>query len=427
MKLTHNLSLIALLVGYTATPALARDMVVALSPHVAASEQMDRIKIIAGHLLDTIQHGETAHVIDGHSLQLIGSFVVPDGEAYHNPRARISANRSFFADLKAFAESSEVTSDQPEQLDLPGLLRHVGDYFPASGTTDMIVFGSPIHDDARQPSLSMVRAAVPNDGHVGAAPAVSPYGVEGRDQKMEGYRILMILPDMDWSIRAEHAAAVQRYVSLSVTQQGGELIAFTPDVASALRVAGSDDAGLDQAPFAPTEKLEMISFAPDAAELPVIYARELTAEVPTARTLAFAERVEVGLSWDCDCDIDIFARPHAGAEVIYFGDPSTAEGRLFKDFLTSPSATNGFETIAFSEPVDLNKLRLAANFYAGSAIDGVTGEVRIAIGERTWAQSFKIEASTGNGSEGAAEALASGSAPNDGWVIIDPAAVVLRR
>ena len=92
---------------------------------------------------------------------------------------------------------------------------------------------------------------------------------------------------------------------------------------------------------------------------------------------------------------------------------------MFKDFENSP--TTGFETVKLrGGAFALSQMRLAVNFYSGSVQAKVSGELRIAIGDRVWAKSFEIGARTGDRGAGAERAIADGEVPNSAWIILDP-------
>ena len=103
--------------------------------------------------------------------------------------------------------------------------------------------------------------------------------------------------------------------------------------------------------------------------------------------------------------------------MIFYSNADTSEGRLFKDYTSSP---DGFETVALNGVVDLSQLQLAVNFYGGRNPGGIAGELRIAIGSQVWAQPFQIPATSGNGGQGAEQALVQMKLPNDAWVLFEP-------
>jgi hypothetical protein len=368
-------------------------------------------------------------VIDGWNKRLIATFSVPDNPAYKNPRAKLKANRAALRDLMEFAKP-EGGGAPAGALDLPGTLRFVGSSYPATTPRDLIIIGMPLHQDPRSPSSDMTGGAVPNNDHVAASRASSSFGAADEKGRLGNYSLHFGAPNGDWVITERHAYAVEQYLALSVTLRGGKLMTFANNPATPFEnAAAGTSLPIGGHEAALSGKLEMVTFAPEDTPLGSIYEREVTRERPSAATLRRAEQVEIGIRWDqCPvCDLDLMARPDPNAAVISYQNPVSTEGRLFKDFLRSP-AQNGFETIAFRVPVDLTKLQLAVNLYNGSpGKSGVTGEIRIAIGPRTWAGNFTIPADRGNGGAGRATTIKNGKPANEAWVVIDPLAITGRR
>ena len=109
------------------------------------------------------------------------------------------------------------------------------------------------------------------------------------------------------------------------------------------------------------------------------------------------------------------------AEVRYFGQTLTDEGVFYKDFVNSPQTRGGFETVVFKAPVDLTQTLIAINWYGGKATaQTVKGEIRLAIGDKTYALPFKLNGQKGNAGTGRDMTLRTGSPANQNWLVIDP-------
>lgn len=405
------------------TLAFARDTVIGLSPNQAPEALQAQIERAVMHLAQTLEPGETGLFFDAANGQLLGSFEVPAGVAYANARARINANREGLQNLKRFIDDAEAVPGRMEALDLPGFFRLVRQAYPAPDGADMIVLGSPIALMPHAPSLSMQGGRVPNDGHVAADISASPFGTGGLPGTLEGYDLYFAVTSTDWAVSPAHAYQVERLWAISAEAHGAHMAYFGGDLNTLFRLAGWDAPDQSHAtPLAPTEKLEMLVFAPDTGTQPVLYAaapEETPVPEPMWRT---AREVSIGISWDVEgIDLDLYVRPTPAAQVIYFGNAETPEGRLFKDFRNSP---DGFETVALSGTFDLSQLQMAVNFYGGRRPGGIAGELRIAIGDQVWAHRFHIPAARGNRSEGAEQALVQHELPNDAWVLIDPVQVL---
>ncbi|MEM7529675.1 MAG: hypothetical protein AAF416_18735 [Pseudomonadota bacterium] len=432
MTRTDILSIVtAAALSLTAETAHARNGVIALAKQETTEQQLASAREIARYLAQTVEPGESMHLLDAKDGRIIATFSVPDRAAYANPKAKLSANRAAMQALLTFAEQPAASVEEIGRADYPSLLRVVGTRYPTDDEADLIIVADPRQHDPRRPSLSMVvRDQVPNYGHVMATRAHSDYGLAGLEGWLEGYAIHYGGLGTDWAVTAQHAHFVEHYVAVSAAHVGAALATFEGDLATLLAQAATGrPMPADQPVLQPTDKLEMIQFYAEGAALASIYDRPLTTSPAHAAELRRAEEVEVGIRWDnCDaCDLDLYARPSVHAPVIFYGNAETREGLLQKDFRHSPALTRGYETIAFHGPVDLAALRLGISFYAGSASGGPTGEIRVAIGARTWEARFHIPATEGNGGTGREAAMETGRAPNAAWVMIDPVAVVTGR
>ena len=99
----------------------------------------------------------------------------------------------------------------------------------------------------------------------------------------------------------------------------------------------------------------------------------LTNTTPTASGPAPARgRVKIGVRWgdndpaarDIDLDLYVLARP--GVKELSYRRMRTPEGWLYKDWLTSPSVANGFETVELTGETDLRQLGVAVNSTLGT-------------------------------------------------------------
>lgn len=402
-------------------PAQANDLIIGLTPYAASPEQakeraVDTLQFLAGQ----IEPGESAQILDAYNVRSICTFSVPDRKAYRHEKNKLTVNAPCVRALLGAAQSAKQSAPVPDAVRLPDTLRFIGENYPAQTATDILIVGSPLYDDPREPSVSMAYGHVPGDGHLNAARGASPYSAssEGLYANM---RVHLVATDAAWAINLEHAHFVKRLWALYVERQGGSLVTFTSDASAAFnRIASHAEAPPHDYNLAATTKLEMIPIRRDAGARTPIHQRALAQVPPAVTELRAASNVEIGITWDCTaCDLDLYARPWRGAEVIYFNKTHTAEAQMFKDYRSSPEINNGLETIEFVVPLDLQKLLVAVNLYEGSPPDGIVhGEVRISIGERTWAAPFIIEAKAGTRTEGATEIFA-GSPSEPGWTVID--------
>lgn len=427
MKAIFKTAVAAIALSFSTTALEARDLIVGLTPYAASPEEARTQSVrLLQFLTAEVQPGERARVIDAWRTTSICEFAVPDKPAYRNEKAKLTVNAPCVAALMKRAENAAQSSPVPYAVKLPDFLRFVGENFPAQAETDVLIVGSPLFDDSREPSTSMAFGHVPGDGHLNAANGVSPYSARN-SSLLANRRIHLLAPAANWAINREHEYQVRRLWTLFAEKQGGSLVSFASDPETVYgRIRSGAESPTHDFRLASATKLEMIPVRRDSAGRTPIHQRALAQTPPAATELRAASNLEIGITWDCvRCDVDLYARPWRGAEVLHWNHTNTAEGQFFKDFQTSPESSNGLETIEFIVPVDLDKLFVALNLYEGVPPGGVIrGELRIALGDRTWAAPFTLETSSGNRGAGGSELFAVNGPSRPGWLVIDPRLVV---
>ncbi|MGB0659558.1 MAG: hypothetical protein ACPGNV_05200 [Mangrovicoccus sp.] len=414
----------AAMVALAVAPAFARDLVIAI-PDTLAQPQKQEVTMDAVRLvLDVVGPGEEARFVNASTGHVVAHFTVPDDPRYANPRTKVTTNAQAMQGIKNFMESTG--DDDTGQINIPATLNAIAAKLPARGDASLILIADPRSRDPLAPSLDMIAGAVPGDGHIAANLSRSPFGTVGASGALDGYDVYLALPSSTWAVSNAHAHGVERLWRLWVTERGGSFQMMSDDLHTVFALAGQK--GTDQpvsAPLVPTGKLEMIQFQPDTGQALDLYAAPVIEEPAPAPLWSDARGVSVGISWDCaTCDLDLYVRPNPAADVIYFGNAQTALGQLFKDHLSSPSLTNGYETVALNGAVNLSQMQVTVNHYGGAAQGPVTAELRIAIGDQVWAQSLQIRAARGNKGDGAHQALVERVQPNDAWALIDPLSVL---
>ena len=324
-------------------------------------------------------------------------------------------------------DSAEPIPGQVGASDWPGLLRLLRTGYGTDTDRALILLGLPITHDPRAPSVSMVGGRVPNDGHIAATQGQSPYATSGLPGSLDGYDVYVGLVGEEWEVSEAHGYRVERFWTLSAEAHGATMAYFGDDLATLYRLVAEGEverARNEVDPLVETDKLEMLSFAPDDGTLPPLYSALLNEEPAPEPIWQSAQPVTLGVTWDQrGVDVDLYVRPQPDAEVIYYGNADTAAGRLFKDYTVSPGA--GFETVALNGRIDLSKMQIALNYYGGPGqSSGVTGELRIAIGDEIWAAPFELSATEGTRDAGAETALVDQVVPNAAWVLVDPMPVI---
>lgn len=425
------LSLLPMLLGMTA-PASARDMAIGLSPYLEPAAADLQVKSVLQFLTETLEPGDSCFVFDAYNIQSLGTFVVPNKSAYRHPKAKIQANRQMVATMLKFTKASRKPQGGGEPsvigaIRLPQALRFIGMNYPAAQESDLILLGSPLYDDPKEKDFTMTRNRIPGDGHFVHSRSTTPYGIKGQSSMLAKRRVHLGFSDESWKQDDHHGYFVHRFWTLFIEGQGGVLSTFTSDLPTLFqRVKAKAPLPKHEYTIEQSDKLEMILLRPPVLDQAAsIYERPLSTMPLSSELVRQAHNVEVGITWECGaCDLDLYGQMAPGATALSFINTQTSEGQYFKDWTRSPRATNGYETLAYRVPLNLQILLLAVNFYGGQSSGGVKGEIRISLDGQTYGMAFHLPAQEGNGGGGRDETLTARQAHSPHWLVINPLEVV---
>lgn len=399
-------------------PAAAAEIVIGLSPFIPETEARAVLEGVFRVILEEVPSGGRVTVFDAYHLKQVTDFTIPPGRAFDQAKARVRylernlrAIRSFLGARPAFPGDGgpDGRIQAPQFLDLVAGSR-TGDALDST----VVLIGGPLYLDDRDGRFSMAGGRIPKDVDLCVERKDSVFGVADRGGQLRGARVHYAYLGDPW-ISDVHEAPVRRFWSLFVERQGGELVAFTGDLATVVDRALTPSKGHSAARHHLDCSLQA---AAESRTLPPWPGHDL----PIPRTPPAARRTTlmIGIRWSClGCDLDLYSRSAPGAGELFYGNPRTAEGVYFKDYRTSPTPVEGFEWIEYLEPVDLAEVEAAVNFYDGRSPSGVSGEVRVVVGEDVYRKEFEIEASDGNRG-----ARTEGRAGSPHWAVVDVAELV---
>ena len=426
-----RISLLLMFLG-TASSVVAGELAIGLSPYMEADTAQTQVKSILKFLTETLQPGERCLIFDAYHLRSLGTFTVPNKPAYRHPKAKLQANRQVAGTLLTFAQTARNPQGGTEPsvigaIRLPQALRFIGENYPAANDSDLLLFGSPLYDDPKEQGFTMRNHHIPGDGHLSKARSVTPYGIKGQDGLLANLRVHVYFSDERWKQDDHHAFYVQRFWTLFIEGQGGRLSTFTSDLPTLFgRVTAHAPSPKHTYEVERSDKLEMILLRPPVVQQESsIYDRKITKDPLKRADLTEVRAVVVGITWDQPkVDLDLYVRPRAGAPVLSYKQTQSEDGTYYKDFTSSPRVTNGYETVALTVPVDIPNILLAVNYYRGHTKRPIAGELRLALGERTYAYPFVLSAKQGNAGQGGEATMETGQPANPQWLVIDPMTVL---
>ncbi|MDX1953309.1 MAG: hypothetical protein SFY81_14100 [Verrucomicrobiota bacterium] len=418
----RNLIVATLLVFFTAISHAIENAraktryVVGLSPFLEKSSKDEVYRRVATLLVEDLPIHSSLTLYDAYHLRTITTFEIPDVLAFKTGRTRAAQFKGEFRKLKEFLASESARPKTELDLNgavrLPQFLDFVAEHqVREASPLTMIILGSPLYLDQKEPGFSMVNGFFPSDGHLLATREQSIYGAKNRSGLLNNLSLHFGYFGDPW-LSELHQEKIGRFWSLYLKEQGAVLSTFTSDLATVFKAAASERgeirrnyAELDRT----ASKLEMLRITRDIGVTDWI-TRELPANLPQPPPGKTVGPMKIGIRWQGNLDLDLYASATPDSETLFFEHTRAPEGYYFKDHRSSPERE--YEFIEFETPVDLFKLQASINFYHGDAPNGATGEVRIEFDGRIYTGSFTIPARHGN--EGR-----TGRHQQDFWTKID--------
>ena len=459
MKLTTTL-LTSLLIACSGV-SHAEQTIIAISPALPDLTTKNEVyKSVLTAALSDLAPGDSLQILDGWDVRSIATLTIPSHNAYaRDPKARAKVMQQHIQAFNQWltADSSARPTVPANGLRVPAIFEFCATHADlATAKGRLVLVGSTIYDDPAEPAFSMKDGYYPSDGHLSVSRQDSVFGLKDATDRLQGVIV-------HWaSLGAQYQddgnkASVERWWTLYCQVQGSVLASCDNSAATVfqrfkarshsaiVRATLETDGKLEMrhAPIrirvpakAATQPVDTTSPAapevstPPAPEIPQASAAPdinfmltpATTEKPLEATVV--QNCRIGIRWPGNCDIDLYVRPAPGREELYYGHNRSPDGIHVKDWLTSPDVdNNGFETVELRGQVDLSKLTLGVNFYAGvRQSGGVTGQIRIETGGKVFQSAFHLRATSGNRGQDSVNRTRSAY-----WVVLDPLAITKQR
>ena len=374
-----------------------RTFVIGLSPYLDKAVKDDVYRGIVRLLVEGLPLDSRLDIYDAFDLKTITQVTVPNQRAFNSPKTRANQFASAIGDLKQFLASEHPRPADPNlkfdaALRLPQFYEFLAAKSP-TGSPRVLLLGSPLYQDAREPGFSMVNGYFPSDGHLLATKQESVYGL-GENTNAQ--------VSVDWVYFGDpwvndlYKERVTRFWTLYLAQRGARLVSFSSDLPTGLesfRAENPPTPVVNWSIATGDTKVEMlrISRSVDAVDW---LTRGALAETSQRPPSVMVGPMKIGIRWQENIDLDVYATPRPGAETLFFQHPRSPEGYYYKDHRSSPGKE--FEFIEFEKPVDIREVEAYVNFYKGSCPGGPRGEVRIEFDGQIYGATFSLAAPRGN-------------------------------
>jgi hypothetical protein len=382
--------------------------IIGISPFLDKPVKDDVYRGIVRLVVEDLPLNSALAIYDAFELKTITQFSLPDARAFHSPKTRANQFAPAIRDLKSFLaeEHAHPTNSGFEAaIRLPQFLDFLAGITTTNSKTSVLLIGSPLYRDAKEPAFSMVDGYFPSDGHLQASREQSVYGFSGDGAGDPPLIVHWIYFGDPW-VSDLHREKVTRFWTLYLERRGAQLAAFTGDLPGALHsfhqpgtagVTSSRHWTVDTT----QRKIEMLRVNREVTTTDWL-TRDTVPKAPQTPPSTMIGPMKIGIRWKERIDLDLYATPRPGAETLYFEHVRSPEGYYYKDHRSSPGRE--YEFIEFESPVDVRQVEAFVNFYKGSCPGGARGEVRIEFDGRIYGLPFFLPADRGNlGRSGSSE------------------------
>lgn len=391
---------------------------VGISPYLDRTVKDDLYRGLVRLLVEELPLNSTVTVYDAFQLKSITEVTLPNRHVFKSPKTRANQFAPAIQSVKLF-----LAKDHPKPTNsllkfegairLPQFCEFLAENLPMTNAAlSVLLLGSPLYQDAKEPGFSMVDGYFPSDGHLQATCEQSVFGLRGQTNSIRPLAVHWFYFGDPW-LNDLHKEKVTRFWTLYLEKRAGQLTTFSGDLPTVLRAfrQGPTEARAASTRWAidPKQtKIEMLRISRQVETADWI-TRETLTETAQQPPSTMVGRMKIGIRWRSKIDLDLYATPHRGAETLFFEHPRSPEGYYYKDHRSSPGRE--YEFIEFESAVDVRKVEALVNFYQGSCPGGVRGEARIEFDGRIYSAPFSIPASKGNLGR-------SGHAQQDCWAKI---------
>lgn len=376
---------------------------------------------------------DTLQVYDGSTMRslLSRTFVMPPDA--DSPKKRAKASEELRATFTKFLKSQP---DSEGPIDIPKLASSYKQMieYPDS---KVLLIGSPLyHDDVDAHDM---RDGWLSDGYFLQPLSVTTFSIAGRETALRGNPIVFCTVNDDiygTENKNAHMEGVKRFWALFISQCGGKLVGYQPDIKVAFSTLAKNDLP-EIGPFkvdpedksmrvikTKNTKIQETKLAPPVSVIasqrqtvPQETQSETAPDITTSeyswmtkapadwnsenKGKATNKNTKLSLSWDTstdsckDADLDIYVRPKDSPNELYYKNNKTPQGVHYKDF-SNQNASHGFELVDMNSSINAENLEIWVNAYGGTSKNGFSGEVRILNGGLLTAYPFTIPIKQGD-------------------------------
>jgi hypothetical protein len=385
------------------TSSPPQPFVIGISPFLDKAVKDEVYRSIVRLVVEDLPLNSSLAVYDAFELKTITHVALPEARVFHSPKTRANQFAGTIRELKQFLAQEHAAPTNAhlkfdEAIRLPQFLDFLAENLHATNVQPaVLLIGSPLYQDAREPGFSMVDGYFPSDGHLQASREQSIFGLTANAATTPSLALHWLYFRDPW-VSDLHKEKLTRFWTLYLERRGAQLAAFTSDVPTALQsfqqnALGTTAVSKNWTADSSQNKIEMLRVSRNVEIADWLTSGTLSETADTPPTTLVGP-MKIGIRWKHNIDLDLYATPRHGAETLYFEHVRSPEGYYYKDHRSSPGRE--YEFIEFESPVDAREVEAFINLFKGRCPGGPHGEVRIEFDGRIYGAPFSISAEEGN-------------------------------
>ena len=178
----YSISVLILLSIFAATSAESskefsapQPYVIGISPYLDKSVKDDVYRSVVRLLVEDLPLNSTVSIYDAFALKTITQVTLPGAHVFKSPKTRANQFAPAIGELKRFLAQEHARTTNAHltfegAVRLPQFLDFLAENLPRTNSQPaVLLIGSPLYQDAKEPAFSMIDGYFPSDGHLQAS------------------------------------------------------------------------------------------------------------------------------------------------------------------------------------------------------------------------------------------------------------------
>jgi hypothetical protein len=386
--------LICLLMSISLSSEINKTYILGISPNMEKNQKEFVWEELTNFLLE-VELGSNIFIYNAFKNEEIMNVKIPNEEKYRiKSKSRTKYLKKRIKKLHEFFKKSNYDESMMSSIiSFPTFIKQVGSNHQNDDNKIIIVIGNAFYYNSKEGYID-IKDYYPSDGFLTLESSVFNTIEQLTLKNAEVYYYHF---NNEEFINYMHKDKIKRFYSLFIQLLDGCLVKFDHDI-HLDKIISENRSSCIESYNLKNEKPENI--------LPVLMEKTINQGevgiwdnegIAYERPNSTIDKFEIGITWNCDCDIDLYVTPFPSSQELYYANHKTNEAIYEKDYLTSPSDKK-YETVKVNKKIDIKNTSIWINNYkCNNSMGDIIGEVRLKFKNGgKYVKDFKLINSNGN-------------------------------